>query len=149
MELKKIQAEDFQKHYESVDQASFMQTPHMADLLEKRGCEVEYLALMDRDKILVSALLFSLPMTGGLHMEIASGPIHSSIEDLPAFYQALKAYAKEKGALELVIKPYDTYQTFDTNGQASGPEQPELIQQLTDLGYHFDGLCHHEPCLIE
>ena len=55
-------------------------------------------------------------------------------------YQGLKDYAKENGSLELLIKPYDTYQTFDSNGEPTSDEQKQLISQLTDLGYSFDGL---------
>ncbi len=33
-------------------------------------------------------------------------------EILEHFYVALRPYEKENGAIELVIKPYDTYQTL-------------------------------------
>ena len=56
------------------------------------------------------------------------------------FIHFRKDYAKENGALELLIKPYDTYQTFDSNGEPTSDEQKQLISQLTDLGYSFDGL---------
>ena len=73
-------------------------------------------------------------------MEVNCGPIHSSVAHLSDFYQCLKDYAKANGALELVIKPYDTYQIFDSNGERISSEQKQLISQLTDLGYSFDGL---------
>ncbi len=59
---------------------------------------------------------------------------------LAEFYRELQAYAKENGALELIVKPYDTYQTFDSHGEPNDDEKPELITCLTELGYHFDGL---------
>ena len=73
-------------------------------------------------------------------MEINCGPVSTNPHDLQAFYRELKTYAKENGALELIIKPYETYQTFDSNGQPTSPEKTELIKELTDLGYEFDGL---------
>jgi len=79
-------------------------------------------------------------MTGGLHMEINSGPASTDTAYLAEFYRELQAYAKENGALELIVKPYDTYQTFDSHGEPNDDEKPELITCLTELGYHFDGL---------
>ena len=46
----------------------------MADLLEKRGNTVQLIAWKQEDQVQVAAILYSLPMTGGLHMEINSGP---------------------------------------------------------------------------
>ena len=64
-------------------------------------------------QVQVAAILYSLPMTGGLHMEINSGPLLPREEAmLEPFYAAIKDYAKENGAIELVIKPYDTYRNL-------------------------------------
>ena len=140
MPLQSISQADFIKHLKQVSQASFMQSPEMAQLLEKRSCQIDYLGYLIEGKLQVSALLYSLPMTGGLHMEINCGPIHTDSRYLSDFYKELQSYAKSKGALELIIKPYDTYQDFDSNGTPTSPEKPELIRTLTDLGYKHDGL---------
>ena len=79
-------------------------------------------------------------MTGGLHMEINYGPVSTDAQYLTPFYQPCRPMLKKEGALELIIKPYETYQTFDSNGQPTSEEKVELIQQLTDLGFDFDGL---------
>ena len=47
----------------------------MADLLEKRGNTVQFIAWKQEDQFQVATILYSLPMTGGLHMEINSGPL--------------------------------------------------------------------------
>ena len=73
-------------------------------------------------------------------MEINSGPASTDTAYLTEFYRELQAYAKENGAFELIVKPYDTYQTFDSHGEPNDDEKPELITCLTELGYHFDGL---------
>ena len=88
----------------------------------------------------MAGVLYSMPMTGGLHMEINSGPASTDTTYLAEFYRELQAYVKENGALELIVKPYDTYQTFDSHGEPNDDEKPELITCLTELGYHFDGL---------
>lgn len=145
MTLKELTAEDYERHASNFASRSFMQRKEMADLFNKRGYTTAYLGWEADGGIQVTALLFSLPMTGGLHMEINSGPASSDPRYLKPFYQALQVYAKDKGALELIIKPYDTYQTFDDQGQASSPENRQLISDLTDLGYEHDGLLTGYP----
>ena len=141
MTLKQLRQEEFVKHSASCAQRSFMQTVEMEKLLSKRGFTCQYVGYTnEHDEVTVSAVLYSMPMTGGLHMEINCGPVSTNPHDLQAFYRELKTYAKENGALELIVKPYETYQTFDSNGQPTSPEKTELIKDLTDLGYEFDGL---------
>ena len=122
-----------------------MQSVQMGDLLEKRGAQIVYLALKQEGKIQVAALVYSLPMLGGLHMELNSGPIYTQQDALPVFYAELKEYAKQNGVLELLVKPYETYQTFDSEGNAIDVKKKSIIQGLTDLGYQFDGLTTGYP----
>ncbi|MGT2753360.1 aminoacyltransferase [Streptococcus ovis] len=140
MTLQLLTLEAFQEHAKTVSERSFLQTEEMAILLQKRGMTVERIGLVKDHTVLVSALLYSLPMTGGLHMEINCGPITSHPESLPEFYRLLQDYARQKGALQLIVKPYQTYQTFDSNGQPTSSEQTQFITDLTNLGYQFDGL---------
>ena len=140
MTLTVLTKEDFRIYSESITSRSFLQSIQMGELLEKRGATVTYLALKHTETIQVAALVYSLPMTGGLHMEINSGPIYSDATYLKEFYKDLQVYAKQHGALELIVKPYDTFQSFDTNGNPVTEEQQEIIQRLTNLGYCHDGL---------
>lgn len=140
MALEILTPESFQTFCEKVQTKSFMQSLEMAELLSRRGCKVTYLGLRHGGNIQVAGVLYSLPMTGGLHMEINSGPASLDQKYLGQFYQELQNYAKTNGALELIVKPYDTYQTFDSDGQPSSQEETALISMLTDLGYQYDGL---------
>ena len=140
MTLTVLTKEDFRIYSESITSRSFLQSIQMGELLEKRGATVTYLALKHTETIQVAALVYSLPMTGGLHMEINSGPIYSDATYLKEFYKDLQVYAKQHGALELIVKPYDTFQSFDTNGNPVTEEQQEITQCLTNLGYCHDGL---------
>lgn len=141
MSFKLLSKEEFSAHSSNSTTRSFMQTLEMATLLNKRGFTCQYVGYTDEeDQVVISAILYSIPMTGGLHMEINCGPISTNRKFLPTFYQALQNYAKKQGALELIVKPYETYQTFDTNGQATTPEKKEVISELTELGFEFDGL---------
>lgn len=140
MTLKILSREDYETLNTTFKERSFMQTVEMADLLEKRGFDITFLGLEADGAIQVAGVLYSMPMTGGLHMEINSGPASTSTVYLSEFYKELKAYAKENGAFELIVKPYDTYQSFDSHGNPKDDEKPELISCLTDLGYSYDGL---------
>ena len=62
-------------------------------------------------------------MTGGLHYEINSGPIVTDTRYLPDFYKAVQTYVKENGGIEFILKPYDHYQVFDSNGNPTEEEQ--------------------------
>ena len=145
MALITLTREEFQAYSDQVSSRSFMQSVQMGDLLEKRGARIVYLALKQEGEIQVAALVYSLPMLGGLHMEINSGPIYTQQDALPVFYAELKEYAKQNGVLELLVKPYETYQTFDSEGNAIDVKKKSIIQGLTDLGYQFDGLTTGYP----
>ena len=145
MALITLTKEEFQAYSDQVSSRSFMQSVQMGDLLEKRGARIVYLALKQEGEIQVAALVYSLPMLGGLHMELNSGPIYTQQDALPVFYAELKEYAKQNGVLELLVKPYETYQTFDSQGNPIDTEKKSMIQGLTDLGYQFDGLTRGYP----
>ena len=145
MALITLTKEEFQAYSGQVSSRSFMQSIQMGDLLEKRGARIVYLALKQEGEIQVAALVYSLPMLGGLHMELNSGPIYTQQDALPVFYAELKEYAKQNGVLELLVKPYETYQTFDSEGNPIDTEKKSIIQDLTDLGYQFDGLTRGYP----
>ena len=145
MVLTTLTKEEFQTYSNQVSSRSFMQSVQMGDLLEKRGAQIVYLALKKEGEIQVAAMVYNLPMLGGLHMELNSGPIYTQQDALPVFYAELKEYAKQNGVLELLVKPYETYQTFDSEGNAIDVKKKSIIQGLTDLEYQFDGLTTGYP----
>ena len=139
MTLTTISKEEFTSFANTVSHRSFIQSVEMAYLLEKRGNTVQFIACKQNDQVQVAAILYSLSMTGGLHMEINSGPLYQEKTLLEPFYAALKGYAKKNGAIELVIKPYDHYQTFDSDGNPISEEQSHFLDTLKNLGYQHDG----------
>ncbi len=145
MTLTTISKEEFTSFANTVSHRSFIQSAEMADLLVERGNTVQFIAWKQDEQVQVAAILYSLPMTGGLHMEINSGPLHQEEVMLEPFYAALKDYAKANGAIELVIKPYDTYQTFDSDGNPTSEELTHFMETLKKLGYQHDGLTTGYP----
>lgn len=145
MTLTTISKEEFTSFANNVSHRSFIQSAEMADLLVDRGNTVQFIAWKQNEQVQVAAILYSLPMTGGLHMEINSGPLYQEEAMLEPFYEALKDFAKANGAIELVIKPYDTYQTFDSDGNPISEEQTHFMDTLKKLGYQHDGLTTGYP----
>lgn len=47
--------------------------------------------------------------------------------------------------MELVVKPYDIYQVFNSKGEPISTEKKELVSMLTNLNYQFDGLQKDYP----
>ena len=135
-----ISREEFYQHSLTTSNHSFLQSIEMADLLQKRGATIQYIGWEEQGTLAISAIIYSLPMTGGLHYEINSGPIVTDARYLPDFYKALQDYVKENGGIEFILKPYDHYQVFDSNGNPTEKEQEQLLHSLLDLGYQFDGL---------
>ena len=70
MTLKILSREDYEQVSATFKERSFMQSVEMADLLEKRGFDITFLGLEADGAIQVAGVLYSMPMTGGLHMEI-------------------------------------------------------------------------------
>ncbi|MGT2933375.1 aminoacyltransferase [Streptococcus catagoni] len=141
MALIKLSEERFEAHANSVKDRFFEQSVSMSHLLNKRGYQTELIGFEDENHNLqVSAVLFSTPIAGGTHMEIHYGPIYSDINYLQAFLEALRDYAKEKKVMELKVKPYDTYQSYDDHGEPISPEKKGIISLFEAAGFHFDGL---------
>ena len=146
MTLTTISKEEFTSFANTVSHRSFIQSAEMADLLEKRGNTVQFIAWKQEDQVQVAAILYSLPMTGGLHMEINSGPLYQEKAMLETLLCSLKKTMRKKmGLFELVIKPYDTYQTFDSDGNPTSEEQTHFMDTLKNLGYQHDGLTTGYP----
>ena len=140
MTLTIISAETFQKHIDQAEFQFFEQSPQMAKLLEKRGYDVKIVGYEVAGDIKVSGILFSTPIAGGLHMELHNGPIFTDRTYLKDFYQALQIFARKKNAIELKVKPYLTYQHFDTDGSPIAEPDSTVITDLTSIGYEHLGL---------
>lgn len=145
MHFMTLTADQFSAHLATTKRASFQQSLEMAELLSKRGYGVTFVGWGEADQLSVSALLYSRSTPLGPVLTITAGPIWTNPDHLHDFYQGLKAYAKAQKALELIVKPYDTYQTFDSHGQPLNDERVEAIQQLTALGFRHQGLTTGYP----
>ncbi|TWS94224.1 aminoacyltransferase [Streptococcus sp. sy018] len=141
MYLELLTPQQFDQFHQTVTEANFEQNSQMMSLLEKRGYQVKAIGLFDnKQTIQVAAILFGLPVAGGLRMEIHYGPIYKEKEFLLPFLNQLKLFAKKEGIIELEIKPYDTYQYFDDQGQPLETANDDLVELYQKAGYHYGGL---------
>lgn len=141
MALITLSNERFEQFATTVEHRYFEQSVNMKELLTKRNYQTELVGYEDdKQELQVAALLYSTPMTGGLHMEIHYGPLYHDPAYLEAFLIDLKKYAKSQKAIELQIKPYDIYQLYNDHGQAISSENNELLTLFKDCGYSYTGL---------
>lgn len=145
MPLTLLTTENYLEFLENVPLYSTFQSLEMANLLQKRGYKTDFVGLKKEGDIKVAGLLYSKPMTGGLHMEINSGPVVLDPNYLKEFYQELSRYAKDNNALQLLVKPYDTYQRFTSHGEPDSSEETQLIKDFTDNGFSHGGLTTGYP----
>lgn len=140
MTLSLLTAEEFQYFSASIPYKSFMQSLEMAALFEKRGYQTQYVGLKIDNELQVAALITSMAMLGGKRIEVYFGPLTKNEHFLSEFYQSLKDFAIKQGALELIVKPFDTYQSFDNDGLPLDKENNDIITNLTSAGYQHKGL---------
>ena len=89
-----LNRKEFAQYIDKAPRYSFIQTIHMADFFEKRGNKVYFVGWKEENEILIAAILYSVSMTGGLYMELNSGPVCKDSTKLKEFYQALQDFAK-------------------------------------------------------
>lgn len=141
MALITLTEESFENFADSLDRRFFEQSISMKSLLDKRGYHTELLGLNDRSgKLQVASLIYSVPMFGGDRMEGHYGPIYEDDKYLHEFLVELRAFAKQKKVMELVLKPYHVYQKFDDHGNAISEEDASLIDIFKNAGFEHEGL---------
>ncbi|HFI0055869.1 TPA: peptidoglycan bridge formation glycyltransferase FemA/FemB family protein [Streptococcus suis] len=140
MSLELITDELFQEHIKKANRQFYEQSPQMARHLAKRGYDVKIVGYEVEGDVKVSGVLFSSTIAGGLHMELHNGPVFTDPRYLKDFFQELKQFAKKLNVLELVVKPFTTYQTFDSYGNPTCEPRDLIIKDLIDLGYQHQGL---------
>ncbi|MEQ9764814.1 aminoacyltransferase [Streptococcus sp. ZJ151] len=120
---------------------SFEQSSEMGYLLEKRGYQVSPIGYVDdNDLVQVAAIVYSTPVAGGLYSEIHYGPVFDDSQYLLPFLEGLKEFVKDNNTIELAVKPYDSYQNYDDNGNEISPQNQELLDIYERAGYQFQGL---------
>ncbi|MGQ9412364.1 aminoacyltransferase [Streptococcus pluranimalium] len=140
MVLAELSKEEYRVALSQFSEISFTQSLEMAELLSKRGFSIHFMGLEADGAIQVAGILYSKAMAGGQHMEMNTGPASQDSSYLEVFYKELQVFAQKNNALELIIKPYDTYQVFTSDGDPANEERKDLLETLTNLGFSHDGL---------
>ena len=81
-----LKEEEFTSFIEKCKEHSFMQTVSMSNLLRKRGFETKFLGWKSNNETTVAAIAFMKHLTGGVRIEINSGP---SVYDGPLLISIL------------------------------------------------------------
>lgn len=141
MPVKELTWEIFDNFVNQAKHRGFEQSSEMGYLLEKRGYQVSPIGYVDNnDLVQVATILYSTPVAGGLYSEIHYGPVFDDIKYLQPFLEGLKAFVKQHNTIELAVKPYDSYQNYDDNGNEISDKNQELLAIFEEAGYQFQGL---------
>ena len=139
MEFLEISQEQFTA-FAAEKTESFLQTPQMAEMLEKRGYKPIFLAVKVNDQIKMAALMTSVSVSGGAKLEINFGPIGNFDQMVfNCFIQELKKYAKNQQALEVKIRPAVNYMVYDSKGQELQEANEAFISEMKKLGLTYNG----------
>lgn len=141
MPVKVLTWDIFDHFVNQTQHRSFEQSSEMGYLLEKRGYQVSPVGYVDDNNLVqVAAILYSTPVAGGLYSEIHYGPVYDDSQYLKPFLEGLKAFVKQHNTIELAVKPYDSYQHYDDNGNEISDKNQELLDTFKEAGYEFQGL---------
>lgn len=146
MKLIEIKKEDYNSLTRNHPLASFEQTSNWADVKRSTGWKDYYLAYVDDNgQYLAFAMLLAKKMP--LFKRYLFYSPHGYLIDfdnselVKSFNEELVKYLKGKGAFELIIDPYLSYQQRDINGNIveGGIEHKKVVDDLISLGYHHKG----------
>lgn len=141
MPVKELSWEIFDQFVNQAKHRSFEQSSEMGYLLKQRGYRVNPIGYIDeQNHVQVAGILYSTPVSGGLYSEMHYGPVVNDQRFLKPFLEGLKLFAKQHNTIELAIKPYDSYQSYDDDGNNINSPNQALLSIFDQAGYTFQGL---------
>lgn len=140
MALKLLTEQEYSKELEAFDNVSFMQSIEMSRLLKLRGSTIHYFLYTFEGDSKVLAMAFSRKVAGGIRLEINAGPVYKEYSYVKEFYRELTVYSRKIKCMELVLKPYDDIEEYESNGEQRVGNREYIINDLLALGFEHDGL---------
>ena len=128
MALTTLTKKEFRTYSDQVSSRSFMQSVQMGGLIrKKRGSNcLPCFETRRRNSSCSSGLQLAHARWSAYGAQF--GAYLYSTRCSSSFYAELKEYAKQNGVLELLVKPYETYQTFDGEGNPIDAEKKVLFK---------------------
>lgn len=138
-----VSANEFHEYTQKkLESSSFQQTVNMAETLKKQYWECNYVAVVDPEnsEILLSALLISKKMFGGIHMECNYGPVYVQYSDsvFLFFIEELKKYAHSKNVFELILRPNIDAAVYNSQGDDREEVHIDLREKMIQQGFKRD-----------
>ena len=140
MELKTISIQEYRKYLDSVEYADFLQSDHQAEKLMKNGWHVEFVQIVDSEKIVASAMLAMISLMKifkycyvprGIIMDYHNEKV---VEDVTCL---IRNYLKSKNVVYMEMDPAIILQERDSDGNIvdGGFNNFDVVQKLKDFGY--------------
>lgn len=142
-----LNKQEFKKYLNNHELKSFLQTPEMAALKVKSGCEEYYVGIKEKNKILCATMMYSYKTKMGKYFSAPRGYLIDFRDKnlLEFFTKELKKYVKLKGGYVLNIEPKILYKERDIDGKLveNGFDNSDIYQNLVCLGYKHGGFYEH------
>lgn len=147
MTFVELTKEEFREYLDNHDLKSFLQTPEMASLKVKDGCDEYYVGVKDNNRILGATMMFSYNTKFGKYFTAPRGYLidFKNKELLTFFTENIKKYIKTKGGYVLNIEPKVLYKERDIDGNIveNGFDNSDGYNNLIELGYKHGGFYEH------
>ena len=140
MIFRELNAEEFRKLAAKSPYKSFMQTPEIAEIREKKGWVSYYFGVEKDNKIIAATMLVAKPSFLGKSTFYAPGGPLLDLEDKPTltfFIQNLVKFIKSHNGYVLRIEPYYELIERDRDGELveGGFNREKAVKNLTSLGF--------------
>ncbi len=140
MELKKIGIQEYKKYLEGIRAVEFLQSDYHAKKLALNGWEIEYIQIMDQDKIIASGILAMIPLMKkfkycyvprGFLMDYHDERVISEISCV------VGNYLKQKKVVYMEMDPAILLQQRDKDGNLveNGFNNFEVVEHLKKAGF--------------
>lgn len=154
MKLVNVEEDVFDELYQNVKDHNFWQSLQMADFEKKRGWNVHYLNVVEKDTSLGCVLLISRPVILGYSFFYCARGGLIDYEDeriVNDFLDSLKQYCKQHKCFYLQCVPYWEYQKHDMDGNVmENTQKSSIFNAYIQNGFSHAGFTvgsdnHHEP----
>lgn len=155
MKFTTLKKEEYDQFFKQTSNACFWQSPQMAEMRMKKGWQLHYVGIVEKDEIIAAATLHAKPVFLGysLFMILRGFLIDYHKEELLTFFlNGLRSYLMEHKCLYCTCDPYLPYQEHHMDGSVSDntPSEKQVLQLFEDNGFHHEGFrigfdTQHEP----
>lgn len=138
VELGETEWNEFEQQHK---QGSMTQSVMQYKLLKKRGRKTRIVGLKRGRQIIAGCVITIDKIHGGSVITVEHGPLldYENIDEMKAFFTALKKYVRKVGGLYVNISPNLVYQRFNNAGEPLSEANSSTLDSIERLGFKHVG----------